>query len=261
MIKQIFILFGILFGHLMKVNAQNSPLIKIDFQDSNIAIVNAGHLDRGGMAKMVTMISGYDPKVIAVNFRYSKSRVTSYDDSLRSAFSKVKNLVLASTEDYKVVANAEYGKQALLITEDNRLIGFVYDTTSFEYKIIKLYSPDKLESFARYKNDTIPVNRLCGGMACFSMASYEAVFEELVPPEAFKNKIVLIGYVSDKNKLYKSREYGDVYIISDTEDALFTNINRTNFKFPDMHGTQILASELSMILAEEYIYTINDSEK
>lgn len=64
--------------------------------DTNITVVNVGHLDRAGIASLVSIINQYEPKVIGFDVQLEFARDPATDQALAGAFSQVNNLVMAS---------------------------------------------------------------------------------------------------------------------------------------------------------------------
>lgn len=64
--------------------------------DSNIVIINNGHLDRQHIAEMIYMINAYEPKLIAIDAFFRAEKGPEQDEPLKNAFSEVKNLILVN---------------------------------------------------------------------------------------------------------------------------------------------------------------------
>jgi CHASE2 domain-containing sensor protein len=63
--------------------------------DTNIVVINNGHLERNELAEMINIINYYEPKVIAIDAMFRKDKGPEIDEPLVEAFSNTENLVLA----------------------------------------------------------------------------------------------------------------------------------------------------------------------
>jgi len=63
--------------------------------DPNITLINIGHLSRGEIADLISMVNAYDPKVIGLDALFRAPKDTIMDTYLASVLSSVENLVLA----------------------------------------------------------------------------------------------------------------------------------------------------------------------
>ena len=247
--------------------------------DTNIVIINVGHLSRDGIAEEINIINSFEPKVIGLDFFLRSSKSPYGDSLLADALSKVKNLVMVSRLDYfnertnsfdtLETSHPMFTKHsttgfANLITEAENQDRFKtcrsFSATeqhadgkplnAFSVKIAKLYDPDATARFLARQNENEVINYRgniwseSGEFAnVFPSIDVEDVFKRNFEPEMIRGKIVLFGYTG--------ASFGD----PSWEDRFYTPLNanyagKTN---PDMFGVVVHANILSMILNGEYI--------
>lgn len=248
--------------------------------DTNIVIINVGHLSRDGIAEQINIINSYEPKVIGLDF-FLRASKSSYGDSLLSvALSRVDNLVMVSrldnfndntnSFDTLETSNPMFTQNSLtgfanLITdaEDQNRFKTCRSFTPQEYygenrepinafavKIAEIYDPKTTAKFLKRKNPYEFINYRGNIWAeegefanVFPSIDVEDVFKRNFEPDMIKDKIVLFGYAG--------ASFGD----TSWEDKFYTPLNldyagKTN---PDMFGVVVHANILSMILHEDYI--------
>lgn len=253
--------------------------------DTNIVIVNVGHLSRRGIAEQINILNSYEPKIIGIDF-FLRSAMSAEDDSiLADAFSKVENLVLVSRlADYNSQNNnfdtletshPMFAKHSVtgfanLITDAENQERFktcrsftarehLADNSpinAFAVKIAEIYSPEKAASFLEREKENEVINYRgniwseTGEFAnVFPSLDVDDVLNRKFEPEMIRDKIVLLGYAG--------ASFGD----TSWEDRFYTPLNmdyagKTN---PDMFGVVIHANIISMILNEDYINRMSDT--
>lgn len=234
--------------------------------DSNIVIINNGHLNRAEIANLVNIVNYHEPKVIGIDAMFRKPKGDELDIPLAEAFSEVENLVLVcglakpnqddsfDTVQYSLPMFNQYadnGYANLYIPSDDfRTVRLAQanqfvkgkEILSFPVKVASFYDSDKTYKFLQRDNDFEVINykRNIDKYITYDYSELER------DPEAFdilKDKIVLIGYLGPN--------------LEDpvTEDIFFTpmNENYVGKTQADMYGIVIHANTISMILEQDFI--------
>ena len=236
--------------------------------DTNIVLVNLSNLSRSDIARQVSIINSFDPRVIGIDAIFQDEKEYYSDSLLAYAFSRCRNLVLVSKLDkYNEAADS-------------------YDTL---FKSVDIFNKHATNGFANLPNDdkvsfkTIrefkPVSKTNGN----TVNAFASKIVEIYNPEALKvlnnrgNEIEKINYVGNYNKFYFLDSYqvlsgeNNLSFIKDKivlmgfmglklnnktfEDIYFTPLNEryAGKAFPDMYGVVIHANIISMILNKKYI--------
>ncbi len=185
--------------------------------DSQITIVDIGHLDRAGIARQLSIIKKYSPKVIGLDFLLTTDSLEK-DILLARQISKPKNIIQSSTlhefieslnywdslELYHAkFQNGNFGFSNFTITDDSVFVpelpmrqyykertihslSYVVAENSFGVKTKYKQNNDKDFYFDR---------NLIGKY--FKVISVEDLLTENFSKNDLKNKIVLMGHVSD----------------------------------------------------------------
>jgi CHASE2 domain-containing sensor protein len=223
--------------------------------DTNIVVVNIGHLKRDSLGLMIKKINEQNPRVIGFDV-FLKERKDNYSDSvLRAALEQTKNLVVAGNPGSTGI-NKYFGnfKSAYInINGENAtstartFCPFTENSgsldTSFSAKILSIASPDAFNKLtSRHKE--IENIHYRGDYEKFRTFSEKEIFDSFYDLSVLKNKIVLLGYCGEANGS-----------ITDVEDAHFTPVNPsiTGRSYPDMYGVYIHANIISMMLNEDYV--------
>lgn len=250
--------------------------------DTNIVIVNIGHLDRGGIAAELDIINQFSPKVVAIDVNFEVEKEPFLDSMLMKAFSQTKNLVLYGKGiNYNDTSNsfefikschpkfAQYGNIGYtnLITHregdsetDNYLkvcrefLPFVKNSEtnelmkSFAVMVVELYSPESMNKLTKRNNTTETINYF-GNIAYYEkkprykVIDIQDIFSDNLDGSIFRDKIVLMGFLGRN--------------LDDTggEDKFFTPLNSKYIgkTSPDMYGVVIHANTIGMILEGNYI--------
>ncbi len=223
--------------------------------DTNIVVVNIGHLKRDSLGLMIKKINEYNPKVVGFDV-FIKERKDNYGDSiLRDALIHTKKLVVAGNPG-KTGINEYFGdfKSAYIningenetstartfcpFTENNGNID-----TSFSAKILLFAAPETFNKLNE-RNEKVEGIHYRGDFEKFRTFSKKEIFDSSNALSILKNKIVLLGYCGEANGS-----------ITDVEDAHFTPVNSsiTGRSYPDMYGVYIHANIISMMLNKDYI--------
>jgi len=227
-------------------------------QDSNIVIVNIGHLDRAGIGFLIEKVNSYQPKVIGLDIWFEKEKDPVKDSILNEAFLHAKNLVavsvaVAGKHDFTIQKN--YFDKSIPKRGYANLIGEDIGT-------IRFYSPFEMVHGKKYPQittaiikefDTVAYKHLVKRNKPVETINYkrrvhqyqiienEDLMADNVEGSIFKNKIVLLGYINlDPN---------------DIEDKKFTPMNDkyAGKSIPDMNGIVVQANIISMVLEGDYI--------
>lgn len=235
--------------------------------DTNIVLVNIGHLNREQITRQINRISSHQPKVIGFDGFFSMLRDSVVDAELQSAFQTAPNFVLAC---YITGKEAEKGRYDSLETSNpffNSLrralvnLGganpetstirnfspvevFEGDTLwSMAAELVRHYDPAAFEQLKKRKNTREIINYI-GNRTSFICFDAEESLDSATDLSIVRGKIVLMGYMN--------RSFGDVM---DLEDIYFTPLNPelAGRSRPDMYGVVIHANAASMILSGSYI--------
>jgi CHASE2 domain-containing sensor protein len=234
------------------------------FLDTNVIIVNAENLSREEIAKQLTIINKYHPKVIGVDL-FFKDKKDTYGDSLLSlALHENKNTVLP----YSINTYGKEGKPSVL--RINPIFGTLYsgyidlcgdlvstvrefypfrkfnnDTyISFDAKIIELYDLNAFHYLEKRNRLKERINYI-GNVKNFIYIDPTDVINHSDQLSIIKDKIVLLGYFN-----YPDNRKG-----LNADDLHFTPLNPRigGHSFPDMNGITIHANIISMIINKNYI--------
>lgn len=250
----------IAFGHLRDYD--QIPL------DTNIILVNNGHLNRKQIAGMIEIINSYDPKVVAIDAMFRADKGEEQDAPLEIAFANTDNLVLAvelykndsDSEGWDTVrtSNSKFNKHAIpgyvnmyedpdnfrtvrMITTSQVVAS---DTLlSFSAQTIMQYAPKKAKSYLARGNETEVINYK-RNIDKYITFNYTDIYKQVEELKKIKGKIVIIGYLGPKP--------GEL----SREDIFFTPMNPkyVGKSKPDMYGAVVHANVMSMILEEDFIF-------
>ncbi|MDC1069001.1 CHASE2 domain-containing protein [Candidatus Kapabacteria bacterium] len=236
--------------------------------DTNIIIVNNGHLNRKQIAAMIEIINQYEPKVVAIDAMFRADKGDDMDVPLQNAFKKTNKLVLAvelyknqdeaeiwdtvKTSNSKFNTFAMHGYVNMYEDPDNfrtvRMITTqqsVNDDTllSFSAKTVMEYNPELATKYLKRNNETEVIN-FKRNIDKYKTYNYTEIFEQSEELENIKGKIILIGYLGPEPGL------------TFTEDIFFTPMNPkyVGKSKPDMYGVVVHANVMSMILEEDFIF-------
>lgn len=242
--------------------------------DTNIVIVNIGHLSRKDIARQVERIAQEQPAAIGIDAFFRQPKSPESDSALAEALSKVKNLVLVSKVVRKNPSSRQFDSIETSHSMFNRFArngfanvivdstaGFrtvrtfspsekVKDTTrlSFSLALTQLLNPKAVERFLARGNQNEIVNYR-GNYSRFYVLDVADVLDPDVDLHFLRGKIVLMGFMG--------------FTLNDAslEDTFFTPINSRSAgrSLPDMYGIVIHANIISMILHETYINAMPDA--
>ena len=241
--------------------------------DSNVVIVNNGHLDREEMSQLMNILNKYEPKVIGIDAMFRKPKEPEYDFKLAMAFDNTENLVLVCGLDHiseksqffdtihtshPMFNQFAHNGYANVISDDDvnfRTVRIMTPTQkvkdslvhSFPLKVLSFYDKSKVKKFMARKNENEVINYK-RNIDKYITLDLDDVFNESEKLKSIKGKIVLIGYLGPNIKTPV------------TEDIFFTPLNEmyVGKTDPDMYGIVIHANVISMLLEEDYINSTPD---
>lgn len=245
--------------------------------DTNIVLVNAGLLDRNGIAEQVEILNDCKPKAIGIDifFRHDKGDIE--DKKLETAFSKAKNLVLVSRlinydVNSEVFNDAEHSLYKFSRFAKSGFANFTLEDTkgdtlsrttrkfspveriknyyelSFPVKLAHLADTNKTQNFLNRANPTEIINFKRNMNKYYILDVYDLQNGNF-DTARIRNKIVIIGFMGIDTK----RPY--------SWDTFFTPMNTQYIgkSFPDMYGSVIHANILSMLMEEDYINSLSSN--
>jgi len=236
--------------------------------DTNIVLVNIGHLGRAEIGQQINVINQYSPKVIGLDALFFTEKDPQSDSILADSFSKVANIVLVSKLDYYNENTDSYDS---LITSINKFSihtknGYANlpddatgsfrtirsfkpsakvngkDVYSFAVNVAGIYDKNAADEFIQREIEYEMINYR-GNFNKFYYVDALDLFDETRDFSFIKNKIVLMGYM------------GTELSTQTVDDAFFTPLNEkyAGRSFPDMYGIVIHANIISMLLNRNYI--------
>jgi len=238
--------------------------------DTNIVLVNIGHLNRSQITEQLRIIKEHHPKIIGFDGFFAQRRDSAIDGHLRYQFLEGNKVVMAC---FLTGENEISGEFDSLETSNpffnSRLKGFVNlgganptastvrkfspievykgDTLyAMAVQLARVYNPDAFRKLVNRKNDR-EIIRYIGNRDAFIGFDVVDIFDSLTDLNILKNKIVLMGYIGE------SFQHPP-----DLEDIYYTPMNPeiSGRSRPDMYGVVIHANIASMILSENYINTM-----
>ncbi len=230
--------------------------------NSEIVLVNIGHLDRGGIAAIMNSLQQANPAVIGVDVMFYNPKDSLTDLFLKEELSKpnvIATNVLHPEDDPPSVLNSSdyfgdinYAYANLIGTDSlNSTIRYImpffdedgYWEEAFTSRILEMYDSSAYNDLLKRGNKLETINYYGTYQQFVSYEGEQVIFGEF-NPEDINGKIVLLGYMGDF--------VGDA---SDLEDFKFTPLNHEVLgkSIPDMHGLTIHANILTMYMYRQYI--------
>jgi CHASE2 domain-containing protein len=240
--------------------------------DTNIVLVNIGNLNRKGIANQLEIINQYNPKVVGVDAFFRKSKGEAMDIPLQEVMSEIDNLVIVNklryNPDKKIFDSIEtshpmfldYAEQSFanLITSEDEFRTVrtftpkqkVNDKNEifFALKIAQHYDKEKVDKFLARNNEVETINFKRNQDKYLTLDACE-IFEKQDELDFLDDKIVLLGFM------------GPSFDRKVTEDIFYTSMNEYYFgkTYPDMYGVVVHANIISMVLEQDFVYTISDN--
>ncbi len=235
-------------------------------KDTNIILVNIGEPDRMNIANQLNIISGYRPKVVAVDVIFRNMKDSVSDRVLAETMSRIPNLVLASeihAEDFEgekkyihsesedaFSRNGISAHVGLIKRLDNKAAGFVpvdlslaTPVYSLPVKIAQIYDSAKAARLIARGNPSELIN-FKRNLDKYTVFDIDGL-KNYSNPEIFRGKIVILGYLGSNLRTNSSG------------DRIHTPLNPFYMgnSVPDMYGAVVIANIVSMILEENYVNT------
>jgi len=234
--------------------------------DNRIVVVNIGHLDREELAYLIEKTASMNPKVMGLDSYFEGPRDPHKDSILSSVFKKTNNLVVVSRIDnehlhhtHKFELTPDYFDSSTHHRGYANVIGEEIGTIrmyspfekieheeypSFSSAIMKLYDEKVYERLEKRNNEVEMINYTRHNTPekkQYVVVEPEDLMSDAVDPSLFKDKIALLGYVTENP--------------FDIEDRKFTPMNQevAGKTKPDMNGIFVHANILSMVLDNNYI--------
>ncbi len=235
--------------------------------DTNIVLVNIGHLDRAGIATQIRRIRKNNPKVIGFDSFFSARRDSVTDAFLSEQLSEGNNFIMAcyltgkeeltgqfdsleTSDPYFSSGNkgfvnlgGAHPETSTVRTFSPREV-FKGDTLySLGASLVKRFDPPAFSKLMERDNRREIINYRGNTDAYIRFDVYE-LFDSTTDLSIIKDKIVLMGYIGES--------FGGQ---PDLEDIYYTPMNAelSGRSRPDMYGVVIHANIISMILSENYI--------
>lgn len=242
--------------------------------DTNIVIVNIGHLPRQLIAGQIERIAQEQPAAIGIDAFFRQPKAPEIDSPLVQALSRAKNVVLVSKVVQTKASSVGFDSVETSHSMFNRFArngfanvivdsaaGFrtvrsfsprekVNDTTqlSFSLALAQILNPKAVENFLKRGNQTEVVNYR-GNYSRFYILDIADVLDTTTDLRFLRGKIVLMGFMG--------------FTLNDAslEDTFFTPLNSRSAgkSLPDMYGIVVHANIISMILHESYIDSMPDA--
>jgi len=240
---------------------------KQELLDTNIVLVNIGHLDRAQIAEEIRQIRKNKPKVIGFDGFFSARRDPGGDSVLHALLTESPTVVMACYLTGKNAEEAIYdsletsdpyfnsGKKAFVnlgganpqsstvrtFSPSQEFKGKTYYSMSAE--LVRQYDSTAFKRLIRRGNDREIINYIGNRLAFISLDTWE-VFDTTTDLSILQDKIVLMGYMGDSFQHAK-----------DLEDIYYTPMNTelAGRSHPDMYGVVIHANAASMVLSGNFI--------
>ncbi len=224
--------------------------------DKRIVIVNIKDTSRGGIAAIIQKISSYQPKVIGLDALFEQPVSPLADSILIATLGNTPDLVLcnrindtgtiglfnqyAGTSGY---ANfyGEKGNVIRYFTPFKAIKSARH--RSFAAAVTAIADPDAFAAL-RKRNKPVEVINYRRPQSKYLVIEPDALFEDKITGENIRNKIVLVGLITNNPFSIK--------------DKYFTPMNPQFLgkSAPDNFGIIIHANIISMILDHDYVYSI-----
>ncbi|MCK9203042.1 MAG: CHASE2 domain-containing protein [Saccharofermentanaceae bacterium] len=235
--------------------------------DTNIVLVNIGHLNRSQIADEIALVRKNNPRIIGFDGFFSSRRDPVVDSALRIRFNEGDNMIMAC---FLTGKNELTGKFDSLETSDpyfdNGRHGFVNlggadpmistvrtfsprevfrGETLFPLSgsAVRRFAPEAFRTLLERDNKREVINYR-GNKDAYVAFDIDEIFDSASDLSVIRDKIVLMGYMGESFQ-------GP----PDLEDIYYTPMNQelSGRSRPDMYGVVIHANIVSMILAGDYI--------
>ncbi len=239
---------------------------KQELLDTNIVLVNIGHLNREEIARQIERVRSQNPKVIGFDGFFSARRDSAIDAALQMQFEGGKVVMACYLTGRQAVdgvfdsletSNPYFsgGARALVnlgganpatstVRSFSPVEVFKGDTLwAMSAELVRRYDPKAFARLQKRDNGREVIN-YTGNRATFICYDAQEILDTNTDLGMIKGKIVLMGYMNDS--------FDDA---TDLEDIYYTPMNPelAGRSRPDMYGVVIHANAASMILSGNYI--------
>ena len=234
--------------------------------DPRIVIFNIGYEDRATIAQMIDTVASFKPRVMALDAMFAEARDPYQDSLLDASFSKHQNLVVAYEVGFSgkkadtVLRNKAYFSSphhygwanffqdsVSTIRTFTPLVKDHEDSAylSFPAAIVRLYDQDAFKALKNKGEKKVIINYTRNidpaKKPQYFVFDLQQVLAGEVDAEAFRDKIVLFGYVNLNPNDIEDKKYSPM------------NAKFAGKTVPDMNGIVIHANIISMALDKDYI--------
>ena len=230
--------------------------------DSSLVLINVENKKRDEIAYLLQRVEEGNPKVIGLDiiFRNTIDTAREADNLLKETFAKYTNVVYPHVASFNSLT--ETRNDTFFHTTSNSFVNVVgddpkYSTLRYYYPVynnIPHFTTALLQRFDSSKATALINNgaqkteiRYYGNLQNFKYFLFEEVMKVTFDPGAFKDKIVLLGYLGSNGGSHTGLD----------EDRFFTPLNPqlSGRSYPDMYGCVVHANILRMALDNDYIYS------
>ncbi|MEQ9403021.1 MAG: CHASE2 domain-containing protein [Cyclobacteriaceae bacterium] len=280
---------GDAFSDMEFTDVYYSQLLDDPVADQDVVLVNIGAESRAGIAMLIDSISQHNPAVIGMDTFFDFPKEDTLGDlMLMEAFGRVENFVLVTQPIYNMetdefdslrtswpmftwnsdsahavlVTDAGVQEDLKMCREFTPLLKLEDGTEqqAFGVKLASYFAPEKAKKFLE-RDNFVEVINYRGNVLDYGATKFGTKFAALdvydvfggnYVPEMIEGKVVIFcylgNYLGDRESL---------------EDKYFTPLNETYIgrAFPDMYGGVVHANIVSMILNEDYIYQLSETQK
>jgi hypothetical protein len=225
-----------------------------------LVIVNAGDLDRSGIADLLSEINARSPRVVGVNFEFVEKK--SGDEKLVSALKSIKNLVMNCSEEQGALVRSyfeglEYGQCNFRRNHKSEVDYFPpaleINGEKFEHfglKVLKYWDPERYKALKAELGDVsthgkvtfMKIDFLENNVASFQHIDHSDIRK--APAGFLTDRIVLVGYLGEK---IDATNY-----VTDAEDVFLVPIHHHHHHEQNpMYATVILANVIQTLTRGE----------
>jgi CHASE2 domain-containing sensor protein len=265
--------------------------------DTSVILVNIGTQSRRVIAEQINMINNFNPRVIGLDTYFGVLKPDTLGDyMLADALANTPNLIMyaklvdpdttgtywndviycnpifsqdhetasvnlineeAGAEQFNFKTTRSFFPQELLYNAET---GEMDTVLAFGVALAKRFAPEKVEKFLargyeeeliNYYGNVVDFGRTRLGTRYFALDWYQVLDSTMFWPELFKDKIVIMGFLGE--------DFDDTRSF---EDKYFTPLNTkyTGRANPDMFGMVVHANIISMILNEQYLDQMTETQ-
>lgn len=231
--------------------------------NDGIVLVNIGYNDRAAIARQLSILQSYQPKVIGLDALFLEPKDSITDEILAQSIRNSAKIVMAekveyddkngqarlSVSDARFVQNKPQGFINFLAEEDQTVRYVMPEMeiggrtiSAFSTQIVREYSTEAYQQLKKRRNETELINYQKTGFVKFDTDD----LEKPGSADKIKDKIVILGFMG--------RSLGE----KDLEDFHLTPLNKSfgGHAIPDMYGVEIHANIIAMMLSQNYVSEI-----